>query len=213
MSEKISKTRMNDIPECVRHNPVSIIRWVPIAEVVANSYNPNTVPKNEMHLLYVSIKQDGYTQPIVTVRDPERKLYVIVDGFHRYSVMKCNPDIYEQNHGLLPIVVLNKPLEDRMASTVRHNRARGKHSIQGMSSLVFQMLNEGCTDADVCNKLGMLVEELVRVKHITGFSKLFESIEYRREWVTRKQLKIKHDKELWKNVPPTATPKRRKVPA
>lgn len=175
----------------VGHNPVANVLWVPMEKVEANSYNPNAVAKQEMKLLYISIREDGYTQPVVTVYDSERDVYVIVDGFHRYSVMRFNRDIYDMNGGLLPVVVLRKGLKDRMASTVRHNRARGKHSIAGMSNLVFQMLDEGATDAEVCNKLGMEPEELVRLKHITGFSKLFRSVKYRMSWETRKQIRLR----------------------
>lgn len=173
--------------------PVDFVRWIPIEQIEANDYNPNSVAKIEMGLLYSSIYHDGYTQPIVTIYDPERDKYVIVDGFHRYYVMKMNKDIYDRCNGLLPIVVIDKGINDRMASTVRHNRARGKHSIQGMSNLIFSMLDNGWEDADICNELGMQAEELLRLKHITGFSKLFADTEYHRAWVTRRQIKIKKD--------------------
>lgn len=109
--------------------PVDFVRWVPLEQVTANDYNPNSVARNEMKLLYLSIRNDGYTQPTVTVYDEENDRYVIVDGFHRFLTMKSNPDIYERCGGRLPIVVIDKPINDRMASTVRHNRARGKHSV------------------------------------------------------------------------------------
>jgi len=168
--------------------PIDLVRWVPIAEVEANDYNPNTVAVTEMRLLYTSILHDGYTQPIVTVYDPARKKYVIVDGFHRYHVARTHPNILARNHGCLPIVVIDKDINDRMASTVRHNRARGKHSVAGMSSMVFQMLDNGWADADICNELGMEPEELLKLKHITGFSKLFADCEYQRAWVGRQQI-------------------------
>jgi ParB-like nuclease domain len=117
--------------------PIDRVRWVPIEKVKPNDYNPNSVAGTEMRLLYVSIKADGYTQPVVTVYDAEQDQYVIVDGFHRYFTMQNNRDIYEQNNGLLPVVVINSHINDRMASTVRHNRARGKHSVTGMSNMVF----------------------------------------------------------------------------
>lgn len=144
-----------------------------------------------MQLLYVSILHDGFTQPIVTVHDPGADQYVIVDGFHRYFTTKSNPDLLERTKGRVPIVVIDKSVADRMASTVRHNRARGKHSVQGMSQLVFQMLEEGWPDEQICNELGMEAEELVRLKHVTGFSKLFENTEYRQAWEHRAQLKIR----------------------
>ena len=173
------------------NQPVDFVRWIPIDRVEPNDYNPNSVAKIEMGLLYSSIKHDGYTQPVVTIYDPERDKYIIVDGFHRYFVMKTNPDIYESCHGLLPVVVIDKPINDRMASTVRHNRARGKHSVQGMSNMVFKMLDNGWMDEDICNELGMEPEELLRLKHITGFSKLFADREYNKSWMTRRQILIK----------------------
>lgn len=175
--------------------PVDFVRWIPISQVQANDYNPNSVATTEMRLLYVSIEHDGYTQPVVTVYDEDTGKYVIVDGFHRYFVMKTNADIMERTGGYLPIVVLEKDINDRMASTVRHNRARGKHSIAGMSSMVFDMLDNGWQDADICNELGMEPEELLRLKHITGFSKLFKDVEYNRAWKTRNQIRLE---QQWK---------------
>lgn len=178
------------------HNqPIDYVRWIPIEKVVANNYNPNSVAKNEMRLLYTSIKHDGYTQPVVTIYDEKQDMYVIVDGFHRYLTMKNNKDIRELNNGLLPCVVINKDINDRMASTIRHNRARGKHSVTGMSSMVFDMLQNGWSDDQICNEIGLEPDELVRLKHITGFSKLFENVEYRQAWITKNQIKIKKDYE------------------
>lgn len=140
-----------------------------------------------------SILHDGYTQPIVTIYDETRKKYVIVDGFHRYFTAKSNKDILERNRGMLPVVVLEKDINDRMASTVRHNRARGKHSISGMSSMVFKMLDNGWADEAICNELGMEPEELLKLKHITGFSKLFADTEYKRAWKTKRQIMLEKD--------------------
>jgi ParB-like chromosome segregation protein Spo0J len=117
-------------------------------------------------------------------------LYVIVDGFHRYFVCKTCPDIQERNHGYLPVVVIEKPISDRMASTVRHNRARGAHSIDGMSNIVFNMLDEGLSDAEICNELGMEAEELLKLKYITGFAKLYEDVEYNKAWKTKSMIMI-----------------------
>lgn len=171
--------------------PVDLIHWVDIDKVTANDYNPNSVAKVEMKLLYTSIKHDGYTQPVVTVYDKENDRYVIIDGFHRYLTCKTNKDILERNKGKLPIVVLEKDINDRMASTVRHNRARGKHSVKGMSSMVFSMLENGWKDNEICNELGMEADELLRLKHITGFSKLFEDVDYQQAWISQRQLRLK----------------------
>lgn len=173
--------------------PVDLVRWIPIEKVHANDYNPNSVAKNEMRLLYVSISHDGYTQPVVTVYDDVKDEYVIVDGFHRYTTMRLNQDIADRNNGLLPVVVIDKSINDRMASTVRHNRARGKHSVSGMANMVFQMLENGWTDEAICAELGVEADELVRLKHVTGFSKLFENVEYRRSWETKRQIQLRSE--------------------
>jgi ParB-like chromosome segregation protein Spo0J len=188
--------------------PVGKVQWVHIDRVQANDYNPNAVAHHEMRLLYTSIDADGYTQPVVAVFDPEAKegkgAYIIVDGFHRYSIMQMYEDVYEATGGYLPVVVIDKPVADRLASTVRHNRARGKHSIAGMSSLVFQMLGEGESDATICNKLGLEAEELARLKHLTGFSKLFANIEHSPIVMTKTQLdeKAKYKRENPEEVVP-----------
>ena len=113
-----------------------------------------------------------------------------MDGFHRYYSAKMLADIAASTGGLLPIVVIDKGINDRMASTVRHNRARGKHSVQGMSAMVFSLLENHWSDAEICNELGLSPEELVRLKHITGFSKLFADHEYRQAWITDRQARI-----------------------
>jgi hypothetical protein len=174
----------------LKDQPVDLIHWVPIEMVEPNDYNPNSVAPVELKLLYTSIWADGYTQPSVTIWDPERGKFIIIDGFHRYYTCKMNKDVRERNHGMLPIVVLQKDLAERMAATVRHNRARGKHSIQGMSNLVFGMLNEGKSDADICNELGMEPEELLKLKHISGFSKLFQDTAYSKSWKSKNQILI-----------------------
>ncbi len=170
--------------------PINEVKWVHIDKVIANDYNPNSVATNEMRLLYMSIKQDGYTQPVVTIYDETQDKYIIVDGFHRHLVMKHYKDIADRTENHLPIVVLKKDINDRMASTVRHNRARGKHSVNGMASMVFQMLDNGWEDARICNELGLEVEEIVRLKHVTGFSKLFENVDYKKAWKHKKQMVI-----------------------
>ena len=175
----------------VKAQPVDRIRWVPIDQVTPNDYNPNSVAKIELGLLYTSIDHDGYTQPIVTIWDDDKQAYVIVDGFHRYFTARNNPEILARNLGRIPIVVIEKSMNDRMASTVRHNRARGKHSITGMSNMVFTMLENGWTEAEICKELGMEAEEVLRLKHITGFSKLFEDIEYKKSWEMKCQIRLR----------------------
>lgn len=178
-------------PDDVKHNPIHQVLWVPIESVQANDYNPNAVATNEMRLLYTSISHDGYTQPVVTIYNDEIDKFEIIDGFHRYSTMRMNKDLLEMNKGLLPIVVLNKTMNERMAATVRHNRARGKHSVDGMGNIVFNMLKNGMSDEAICAELGLETEELLRLKHITGFSKLFKDVEYGKAWQSSDQVRVK----------------------
>jgi len=194
--DSINKERKALHEECPIKQPIDYVMWVPLEKVEPNGYNPNSVASVEMGLLYKSIKKDGYTQPIVTIYDKKKDKYVIVDGFHRYYVCKTKKDIYDRNMGMLPIVVIDKNISERMAATVRHNRARGEHSIDGMSNLVFKMLDEGMSDADVCNELGMEPEELLKLKHLTGFSKLFANTEYKMAWETKNQIieRMKYEK-------------------
>lgn len=173
----------------IKDQPISEVEWIPIEKVYANDYNPNSVATQEMKLLYVSVKKDGYTQPVVTIYDSKKDRYVIVDGFHRYSIMRRYKDIYASCEGKLPCVVLkNKTMNDRMAATIRHNRARGKHSVQGMSNIVMEMLLNGATDLQICNELGMEAEEITRLKYITGYAKLYENNEYSRAAYSEKQV-------------------------
>jgi hypothetical protein len=194
--DSINKERKALHEECPIKQPIDYVMWVPIEKVEPNGYNPNSVATVEMGLLYKSIKKDGYTQPVVTIYDKKKDKYVIVDGFHRYYVCKTKKDIFDRNMGMLPIVVIDKNISERMAATVRHNRARGEHSIDGMSNLVFKMLDEGMSDADVCNELGMEPEELLKLKHLTGFSKLFANTEYKMAWETKNQIieRMKYEK-------------------
>lgn len=185
----------------MRKQAVDNVMRVPIEKVYANDYNPNAVAKQEMKLLYISIKHDGYTMPVVTIYDKENDRYVIVDGFHRYSVMKMYRDIYEENDGLLPIVVIDEDINNRMASTVRHNRARGKHSIDGMGNIVMEMLQRGWDDKRICYELGLDKEELIRLKHITGYAKFFENVEFNHAMETDKQIqeRLKYENEQKEN--------------
>lgn len=159
-------------------NPVDRVIWVPKEKVVANDYNPNHVAPKELALLHTSIKEDGYTQPIVTVYDKERELFVIIDGFHRNLVLRKYADIEDRNKGYLPIVVLEKNIDQRMASTVRHNRARGSHSVDGMANIIYSMMNDGLPESEICAKLGLEEREFTKLKYITGFAKIFKDYDY-----------------------------------
>lgn len=131
------------------------------------------------------------TQPVVTVYDEKKDQYVIVDGFHRSFCMRTYKELYDKNHGLLPVVVLEKDIRDRMASTVRHNRARGKHSVGGMGVLVKELSDKGWEDSAICNELGLEPDELIRLKHTTGVSALFKDKEFSRTYEEDYQVKAR----------------------
>lgn len=159
-------------------SPVYQVQAIPIEKIQANSYNPNAVAPPEMKLLYQSIKEDGYTMPIVCYYLPDEDRYEIVDGFHRYTVMKTHKDIYEREKGCLPVVVIEKDISNRMASTIRHNRARGSHSIELMSNIVSELTKAGMSDAWILKNIGMDADELLRLKQISGLAELFKNREF-----------------------------------
>lgn len=163
-------------------SPVYNVIAVPVEKVTANDYNPNSVAPPEMALLETSIWEDGYTQPVVTVYDKEKDMYVVVDGFHRYLTLKNSKRIYEREGGMLPCVVLDKDISDRMASTIRHNRARGSHSIELMSTIVSELVEMGKGDRWICQHIGMSPDELLRMKQITGVAALFENRDFSESW-------------------------------
>lgn len=163
-------------------SPVYNVIGVPLEKVKANDYNPNAVAPPEMELLEVSIWEDGYTQPVVVVYDEENDVYVVVDGFHRYKILKTSDRIREREQGILPCVVLNKEMGDRMASTIRHNRARGSHSIELMSGIVAELVEMGKSDRWICKHIGMSPDELLRLKQITGLAALFVNKDFSKSW-------------------------------
>ena len=163
-------------------SPVYGVRRVPIDKVRANEYNPNRVAPPEMRLLYDSIKQDGYTMPIVCYYNEKDDVYEIVDGFHRYTGMLQHQDIYDREHGMLPVSVIDKPIDERMASTIRHNRARGTHDVDLMSNIVAELHKIGRSDAWLAKHLGMDQDEILRLKQITGLADAFKDHEFSRSW-------------------------------
>lgn len=162
-------------------SPVYNVIPVPIEKIHANTYNPNSVAPPEMKLLYKSIFEDKYTMPIVCYR-LENGEYEIVDGFHRYTIMKTHKDIYEREHGLLPVVVIDKDISNRMASTIRHNRARGTHSIELMTHIVAELSEAGMSDAWILKNIGMDAEELLRLKQLSGLASIFKDKEFSTAW-------------------------------
>lgn len=158
-------------------SPVYNVIAVPIEDIQANSYNPNHVAPPEMKLLYESIKEDGYTMPIVCYRLENGK-YEIVDGYHRYTTMLTHKDIYDREGGKLPVVVIDKDTSNRMASTIRHNRARGSHSIELMMNIVGELKKAGMSDAWIMKEIGMDADELLRFKQLSGLAEMFKDRNY-----------------------------------
>jgi ParB-like chromosome segregation protein Spo0J len=165
--------------------PVDCVLWVKNDEVHANDYNPNSVAPPEMELLRLSISADGYTQPIVSMLESNGKTREVIDGFHRNRVGKECEDIQKRVHGYLPVVTINeerKDLNDRMASTIRHNRARGKHKIQAMSDIVLDLKKRNWSDEKIAKNLGMDADEVLRLCQIGGISELFSDKDFSQAW-------------------------------
>lgn len=163
--------------------PVDCVIWVKSDEVVANEYNLNHVAPPEMELLHTSIKEDGYTQPIVVYQHDGK--YEVVDGFHRNRVGKEYKDINERIKGYLPVVVINEDVADkgqRIASTIRHNRARGKHQVEAMSDIVLDLRKRNWSNEKIAKKLGMDADEVLRLAQITGLAEMFADKDFNKAW-------------------------------
>ena len=171
--------------------PVDCVLWVKNDSVKANDYNPNSVAPPEMELLRLSIAKDGYTQPIVSMNleDGERE---VIDGFHRNRVGKECQDIQKRVHGYLPVVTIRETQEnkgDRIASTIRHNRARGKHGVESMSDIVLDLKKRNWSSKKIAKELGMDADEVLRLAQITGLAELFKGQEFSQAWKAESNLK------------------------
>ena len=157
--------------------PCMNVRLVPVQQVQANNYNPNTVSRHNMLLLQESILTNGFCFPIVTIYDPDIERYIIVDGFHRYSILKdylgCDQ---------IPVVVLEHNITQRMEATVQFNRARGVHQVELMGDLVAALAKQGVTDDEIAVKLGKELEEVLRLKQVTGIAELFKNQQFSSSW-------------------------------
>ena len=162
--------------------PVLNVKMVDINKVVANDYNPNKVAPPEMKLLKHSIEEDGYTQPIVTYYDKNNDVYIVVDGFHRY---RCAKEYFQLQK--VPVVTIDKDLSNRIASTIRHNRARGTHQIIDMSRIVIELSSNGWSDSQISEHLGMELDEIIRLKQISGLKEAFANHVFSKSW---EELKI-----------------------
>jgi len=163
-------------------SPVYNIKKIHSSKIRANSYNPNSVASPEMKLLVKSIREDGYTMPIVCYYIADEDIYEIVDGFHRYTVLLQNKDIYDREDGCLPVSVIDKDISNRMASTIRHNRARGSHNIDLMVGIVSDLVDAGMSDNWIMKNIGMDADELLRLKQISGLASMFINSEFGKSW-------------------------------
>lgn len=167
----------------MKNEPVDCVLWVKGEDVFANDYNPNSVATPEMELLKLSILEDGFTQPIVTFKTEKGR--EVVDGFHRNRVGKEYREIRERLGGYLPVVAIKEDREDkgdRIASTIRHNRARGKHKIDAMSDIVVELKRRNWSDAKIGKELGMDQDEVLRLTQISGLTEMFKDAEFSKAW-------------------------------
>lgn len=160
--------------------PVDKIQWVPQEDVEGNDYNPNEVATPEMELLHKSIKEDGYTQPIVTYELEDK--YEVVDGYHRTLIGKEKEDIKERLNEFVPVTIIDKPKDERISSTIRHNRARGTHQIRDMSDIVVQLTEAGWSEQRIKEELGMELDEVIRLKQVSGLKEAFSGHEFSQSW-------------------------------
>jgi ParB-like chromosome segregation protein Spo0J len=179
----IVKKRLHEISP-FSSEPVDCVLWVKNDSVHANDYNPNSVAPPEMELLRHSISQDGYTQPIVSMEE-EGGTREVIDGFHRNRVGKECADIQSRVHGYLPVVTINNSqtgLNDRVASTIRHNRARGKHRVESMSDIVVDLKRRNWSNKKISKELGMDADEVLRLAQISGLQELFQDKQFTQAW-------------------------------
>lgn len=165
----------------IKH-PVLNIQLIPIDKVKGNDYNPNKVAPPEMNLLKLSIRKDGYTMPVVVSSEKDKDKWVVIDGFHRTYVAQNTKDIRDSLLGYLPVSKLNKGIEDRVTSTVRHNLARGTHQTELSAKLVVFLKKHNWSDARIGKEIGMDADEVLRLKQITGLAEAFKDKNFSRSW-------------------------------
>lgn len=165
-------------------HPALNVQLVPADKVQGNDYNPNHVAPPEMKLLKLSIKKDGVTMPVVVCDTPDNKThpYTVVDGFHRTTVIKSDKNVRDSLHGYVPVSRLNKSLEDRITSTVRHNMARGTHQVELSAKLIVMLKKHNWTNTRIGMELGMDADEVLRLKQITGLAEAFKDQEFSKSW-------------------------------
>ncbi len=199
VAEQIASMDLDDKVEAINyireaiHNespfktePVDFVRWIKNDKVGANDYNPNSVAPPEMELLRLSIANDGYTQPIVSWLHSDKVEFEVIDGFHRHRVGKECEEIQDRVHGYLPLVAISEGREgrnDRIASTIRHNRARGKHKVDSMSEIVIELKRRNWSPKKIGTQLGMDQDEVLRLVQIRGLAEMFADQEFSEAWV------------------------------
>jgi ParB-like chromosome segregation protein Spo0J len=167
-----------------KNEPVDFVKWIPCENVISNDYNPNKVAPPEMELLEISIMNDGYTQPVVTF-PKENNIVEVVDGFHRTRVSKESKIVKQRVLGYTPTVIIRKEQSDkndRIASTIRHNRARGKHQVDAMSEIILELKNRNWKNERIARELGMDEEEILRLCQITGLQDIFKDDDFSKSW-------------------------------
>lgn len=167
-----------------REEPVDCVLWIKNEHISPNDYNPNNVAPPEKKLLQKSLEADGFTQPIVVVHSTEEE-YEIVDGFHRHELGKSKPSLKSRLHGYLPVTCLQRERHERMAATIRHNRARGRHKIHAMSEIVRELSLLGWSAEKISKELGMDDDEVLRLKQINGLQELFADRRFSKAWTVK----------------------------
>ncbi len=171
-----------------KEEPVDCVTWVKTKRLVANDYNPNNVAPGEKRLLTTSLMQDGFTQPIVVSPETASDRYAIVDGFHRFELGKKNPDLKKRLLGYVPVVMMPEAGNDksrRIAATIRHNRARGRHQINAMAEIVRELSQLGWNDEKISRELGMDADEVLRLKQVCGLFELFSDRKFSQAWTVK----------------------------
>ncbi len=189
----------------MKNEPVDCVIWVENQRVVANDYNPNAVAPPEMELLEISIMNDGFTQPIVSFED-KNDTFIVIDGFHRNRVGKECIEVHKRLKGYLPVTIIRESQEDRgdrIASTIRHNRARGKHKIDSMSNIVLELKKRNWNDKKIGKQLGMEPDEVLRLAQITGLAEMFKDKDFSMAWGVQNEenvLDALGDETQWKHI-------------
>jgi ParB-like chromosome segregation protein Spo0J len=191
------KEKLHDISP-FQNEPVDCVLWVKNESIHANDYNPNAVAPPEMELLRLSINNDGYTQPVVSMIEDDQNR-VVIDGFHRTRVAKECKDITERLYGYTPVVTIRESqadLNNRVASTIRHNRARGKHKVESMSDIVADLKKRNWSPKKIGKELGMDQDEVLRLSQISGLTELFKDEDFSKAWIDEETQQLENEEQI-----------------